>query len=55
MRLFRRKHKAEVYDAGFGYFNFQCTCGVTGRAIQHRDEIATKARLHVEAAQRQGR
>ncbi|MFE0131261.1 hypothetical protein ACFWY6_06720 [Streptomyces sp. NPDC059037] len=55
MRLARRKHKTEVYDAGFGYFNFQCSCGATGRAIQHRDEIATKARLHVEDAARQKR
>ncbi|MGW6023715.1 hypothetical protein [Streptomyces sp. NPDC055099] len=55
MRLLRRKHKTEVYDAGFGYFNFQCSCGVTGRAITHRDEIVTKARLHVEGAARQRR
>ncbi|MEU6767115.1 hypothetical protein ABZ916_32010 [Streptomyces sp. NPDC046853] len=55
MRMFRRKHRTEVYDAGFGYYNFRCSCGATGRSITYRDEIATKARLHVEAAARQKR
>lgn len=52
MPLFRRQHVTEVYDAGFGQWNFRCTCGVTARAIRNRPEIAEKARLHEAAARR---
>ncbi|GAA3267895.1 hypothetical protein [Streptomyces lavendulae] len=52
MRLFSRKHDIEVYDAGFGQWNFRCTCGVHGRAIRSKAEIEAKARIHRESQTR---
>lgn len=52
MSLFRKKHTTEVYDAGFGNWNFTCSCGTHGRAVRSRQEMETKARLHREAATR---
>ncbi|MFD5419472.1 hypothetical protein ACFWJT_15785 [Streptomyces sp. NPDC127069] len=46
MALFRRKCKTTVYDAGFGNWNYKCTCGSHGRPIPHKAEIEEKARLH---------
>jgi hypothetical protein len=50
--LFSRVHKVEIADMGFGYWNYFCSCGAQGRAITSRDEIAEKARLHKEQAER---
>ncbi|WP_438489551.1 hypothetical protein [Streptomyces sp. S186] len=52
MPLFRKKHETEVYDAGFGNWNFTCSCGVQGRPVRSRQEMETKARLHRDAARR---
>lgn len=52
MRLFSRRHDTEVYDAGFGQFNFRCTCGATARAIRSKAEIEEKARIHRESQTR---
>ncbi|MFB6568398.1 hypothetical protein [Streptomyces noursei] len=50
MPLFRKKHETEVFDAGFGNWNFRCSCGTHGRPVRSRQEMETKARLHREAA-----
>lgn len=50
--MFRKKHETKVHDAGFGNWNFTCTCGTQGRPVPSRQEMETKARLHREAARR---
>lgn len=50
--MFRRKHDTQVFDAGFGQWNFRCTCGTTARAGRSRPEIEEKARLHRESQAR---
>ncbi len=48
----RESHDVEVQDCGFATFNFTCTCGAHSRSGRSKDEAATKARLHQQAAKR---